>query len=285
MGNSRGMKMGRKTGRGERRGIAGRDALLRVRSLSSDPQTQWARFADPAPGRAAAYPCRVRVFPLICLLVFAFLPFALIAQDKPTSIEKQTKVHRLNTGKRAPFDAFVYVNRIPEAAEEGESPSDLAGRIYGRLANQEGRILLKLPPGMDRKGYLGFKTFLGSEGNERVQNCVACHAPADFTDSKSHIVLSGASAKPTPSLRNLKKRNVDLEKVIRAKIAANKLKRSGKANDIDDAYARMTVTEVDIPNLVSFLNGLNDVADKDFRDLILNAKLLDTSVDIESGAK
>ena len=63
--------------------------------------------------------------------------------------ETKPRVHRLESTKRAIYDAFVYVNRIPEKPEEGEEPVDLAGRIFGRLANQEGRVLLKLPTGMD----------------------------------------------------------------------------------------------------------------------------------------
>ena len=77
--------------------------------------------------------------------------------EKKQSIEEKTKIHRLSSNQRADYDAFVYVNRIPEKPEEGESAKDLAGRIFGRLANQEGRILLKLPPGMNRESYLGFK--------------------------------------------------------------------------------------------------------------------------------
>ena len=69
-----------------------------------------------------------------------------LAADK--SIEKKTKIHRLSTTKRAVYDAFAYVNRIPEQAEKEESPQDFAGRIFSRLANQEGRVLIKLPQGL-----------------------------------------------------------------------------------------------------------------------------------------
>ena len=44
-------------------------------------------------------------------------------QEKTESIEKRTGVHRLSSLKRAPFDAFVYANRIPEAAEPFDSKS------------------------------------------------------------------------------------------------------------------------------------------------------------------
>ncbi|MCH8046629.1 MAG: hypothetical protein IID44_23245 [Planctomycetes bacterium] len=202
-------------------------------------------------------------------------------QKRRKSIEERTKIHRLSTSKRAAYDAFVYVNRIPERAEEGESAEDVAGRIFGRLENQEGRVLLKLPGGMNRQSYLGFKTFLRYEGKAKVGNCAACHAPAEFTDLKTHVVTKGGSPKPTPSLRNLKKRKVDITKVILNKIAASRQKRSGEADEIDDAYAKMNLSKQDVPGLVAYLNLLNDVSDSEFRKLILKARLLDTSKDIE----
>lgn len=201
---------------------------------------------------------------------------AVAAADKPKSIEAKTKIHRLAGTQRSAFDAFVYVNRIPDKPEADELPEDYAGRVYGRLANQEGRILLKLPPTMDRKAYFGFKTFLGSEGDINVANCVSCHAPAGFSDGKSHIVAPGGSPKPTPSLRNLKLGPAGLEKVIRAKMAASKARKSG-AKDVAAAYARMNLSDADIPNLVSFLGTLKDVGDKEFRNLIIKSEVFDAT--------
>ena len=206
------------------------------------------------------------------------------AQEKK-SIEEKTKVHRLSSTKRSVFDAFAYVNRLPERAEKDESARDVAGRIFGRLANQEGRILLKLPLGMNRKTYLAFKTFFRYEGKAKVGNCAACHTPAEFTDSKPHVVTKGGSPTVTPSLRNLKKRKVDLRKAIMDKIAASRQKRSGEAVEIADAYAMMDIGKKDVPGLIAFLGLLNDVSDSEFRNLILNAKLLDTSKDIEGEIK
>ena len=202
-------------------------------------------------------------------------------EPKTTSIEEKTKIHRLATTKRAIYDAFVYMNRIPEKAEEDESPEDFAGRILGRLANQEGRILVKLPKGMDRQAYLGYKTFLESEGTAKVGNCIACHAPPDFTDLKEHGSSQSDSEKPTPSLRNLAKRKVNVRQAIMAKMAASETKRAPKAEKIDAAYGKMRLSKGDLHQLMAFLNLLNDVPDKEFRNLILNAKILDTSEDIE----
>ena len=223
---------------------------------------------------------RLRLFPRLLLGILLMASLVWAGQESG-SIEERTKVHRLSTAKRAVYDAFVYVNRIPVEAEEGESAEDVAGRIFGRLANQEGRILLKLPPGMNRESYLAFKTFFRYEGKAKVGNCAACHTPSEFADSKPHVVTKGGSPKPAPPLRNLKKRKVDIAKAIMEKIAASSQKRSGEADEIDDAYASMDISNKDVPGLVAFLNLLNDVPDSDFRNLILEAKLLDTSKDIE----
>jgi|TARA_B110000495_G_scaffold201773_1_gene220042 hypothetical protein len=223
------------------------------------------------------------------LLFASFLCFVAVAtpngfaQDKPNpiSIEKNMKIHRLATTNRSVYDAFVYLNRIPDKVEDDETPEDLAGRILGRLANQEGRILVKLPAGMDRQAYLGYKTFLESEGLAKVGNCIACHAPPDFTDRKEHVGSQGGSTKPTSSLRNLAKRKVNLRQVIMAKMATSETKRAPSAEKIDAAYGKMHLNKGDLHQLMAFLNLLNDVPEKDFRKLILNAKILDTSQDIE----
>ncbi|MBG86877.1 MAG: hypothetical protein CMO80_08265 [Verrucomicrobiales bacterium] len=211
------------------------------------------------------------------LLVIVLGATILSAADKTKSIETKTKVHRLASQQRSAFDAFVYINRIPEKTMDGELPEDFAGRIYGRLANQEGRILLKLPPTMDRKAYFGFKTFLGSEGDAKVANCVSCHSSPSFTDGKSHVVSQGGAAKPTPSLRNSKLSAADLEKVVREKMALSKLKKSGGAPKLAEAYARIVITDADVANLVAFLATLKDVDDKRFRELIIDAKVFDAT--------
>lgn len=172
------------------------------------------------------------------------------------SMEEKTGIHRLDSPKRSPFDAFVYVNRIPDKAREGESPKDFAGRIHGRLANQEGRIQLKLPPGMDLAAYQGFKSFLGSEGNPAISNCMACHSGPEFSVGKG-------------SLRNQKKTGAELQAIIRGKMA--------KAAGGDQAYAGLEITDAEVTGLVSFLQSLNDVSDKRFRDLVLEAKVTDVT--------
>ena len=195
------------------------------------------------------------------------------AQDKPNpdSIEEKTKIHRLATTKRAVYDAFTYLNRIPEKAEEGEEILDFTARVYSRLANQEGRILIKLPPGMNREAYLGYKTFLSTDAKVSNGNCVACHAHEKFTDLKNHALSEGGKAMPTPSLRNMNKRKVDISKALKDKLAV--AEKPGAPKD----YQSMKLDKADLVHLEAFLKLLDDVEDKSFRELIIKAKVLDTS--------
>ncbi len=202
-----------------------------------------------------------------------------VANGEKASIEEKTGIHRLSTTKRSTYDAFSYLNRIPAVAYEDESVEDFLGRIFGRLANQEGRILLKAPTGMDRLGYEGLKIFLNYEGTESVGNCAACHTLPNFTDGKSYVTRHGTEPKATPSLRNLRKRKLDLYKVMSQKIEAAKQKQQGKADDINDAYLKMKLDERDVSGLVAFLRLLEDQPDSRFRQSIIEAKVLDTSED------
>jgi hypothetical protein len=200
---------------------------------------------------------------LACLFPSDWLP--------AKSIEEKVGVHRLDTRERAVYDAFTYLNRIPEKAEEDEEILDFTARVFSLLANQEGRILIKLPKGMNREAYLGYKTFISTDAKVSNGNCVACHAPEKFTDLKEHVLSQGGKALPTPSLRNMNKRNVNIAKVLRAKLAA--AQEPGASKD----YQLMKLNKADLTHLEAFLKQLNDVDDKNFRELIIKAKVLDTS--------
>jgi len=200
------------------------------------------------------------------------------ADTKPSkspekSIEQKTKIHRLDTQERAPYDAFTYLNRIPAKADEDEDILDFTARVYSRLANQEGRILIKLPQGMTREAYLGYKIFLSTDAKVSNGNCVTCHAPDKFTDFKLHKLNVDSPPRPTPSLRNLAKRKVDIAKALQAKLA------DAKSSNAPKAYRNIHLNKIDLTHLESFLKQLNDVDDKAFRELILNAKILNTLLD------
>jgi spore coat protein CotH len=54
-------------------------------------------------------------------------------------------------------------------------------------------------------------------------------------------------------------------------------KKSGAAARISDEYSTMQLSTEDVSNLIAFLKLLDDVSDERFRELILNASVLDTS--------
>ncbi|MEE3076662.1 MAG: sulfatase-like hydrolase/transferase [Planctomycetota bacterium] len=164
------------------------------------------------------------------------------------------KIHRLETTFRSPFDAFLYVNRIPTELEQGESPAELAGRILGRLANQEGRVLVKLPPRMNRVGYEGFKFVLEESSAESIRGCLQCHSLPKLGRLDS--------TPPIPSLRNRSLSPAELKRALSTKV---------------HRAAAINMTELD--RLHAFMNTLSDLPDNDFRDSILKATVLDLNGD------
>lgn len=104
----------------------------------------------------------------------------------------------VKTNNSSAYDAFVYLNRLMEGlATENDTPQDLSGRLFGRIANQEGRVLIRFPNVYDEDKYQGYKTFMrviptwssSVEGmEENIGNCIACHVPPKFTDNKFHNI-------------------------------------------------------------------------------------------------
>lgn len=186
------------------------------------------------------------------------------------------RVHRLKSTHRSIYDAFTYVNRIPEGPTSAESPQDFAARVFSRLANQEGRILLKAPPGMSKQAYAGYRVFLRYEGSA-AGNCAACHTPRRFTDGKAHVVAERGRAVPTPSLRNLGKADADVRQILIEKRRVARRKRAGDAPGVSAACSRTRLSDEATECLVSFLKLLQDVPDDQFRRLILEARVMDVT--------
>ena len=179
------------------------------------------------------------------------------SSDLPTpgaEASSTPKVHRLETTFRSPFDAFLYVNRIPTELEQGESPAELAGRILGRLANQEGRVLVKLPPKMNLMGYEGFKFVLEESAAESIRGCLQCHSLPKLGRVDS--------TPPIPSLRNRSLSPAELKRALSTKV---------------HQATAMSMTELD--QLHAFMNTLSDLPDNDFRNSILKATVLDLNGD------
>ena len=222
-----------------------------------------------------------------CAAVLATGLLVAQAQKRNKKLEKAIGIHHYNEKGFAIYDAFSHVNRIPNGpiGDFPEEPIDTAGRIFGRLANQEGRVQIKLPKGMTKDDYFAFKTFFSSDSfyHAKTGNCGACHAAGPFTDGKKHVMTKGGSPVKTPTLRNLKRTDKELGKAIMEHIATSKERKSGGAKDIDEMFALMSITKKDVPALIRFVKLLKDVADakdmakvrKKLRPLVNDARLVD----------
>ncbi len=93
----------------------------------------------------------------------------------------------------SPYDLFLLRNHLPQAPASGESSIVYARRL--RELIDDGRRLVKVPAGARRFAFhpgqsfafgdpeiAGLRAFL----DETRGNCVACHAPPDFTDFGLH---------------------------------------------------------------------------------------------------
>ena len=171
-------------------------------------------------------------------------------------VKESLQVHRLESRQRSAFDAFVYLNRIPVEPEGAETEDDLSGRILGRLANQEGRVLVKLPPGMNRLAYEGFKIALDSGTELHSGRCVSCHRLPDLKQT--------SSIPPIPSLRGRHPSRDQLREAID-----------------NETHRDIQLDENDLQRLHAWMQTLDDVSDREFRNLILRATVLDTSGALE----
>lgn len=197
------------------------------------------------------------------------------------SAKQQLKIHRLESSKRSAFDAFVYVNRIPVQSETDGTQDELAGRILGRLANQEGRILIKLPPGMNRTAYEGFKLALDlstrsesrqdfrpkagespTQGSQRSPKLLTSFATSCFTCHHLPELGDATSKPPILSLRNRSYTKADMRQLLQ-----------------NETHKDLKIDQTTAGTLHAFLQTLTDVPDEHFRDLILEATVLDTAGD------
>jgi len=102
----------------------------------------------------------------------------------------------LTTKNTSAYDAMAFLNRFNESLSgPNDTPQELSGRVFGRVANQEGRVLIRFPNIYTEEAYLGYKTFMRVEPTynstvfeeeTNIGNCVACHVPPKFTDMRFH---------------------------------------------------------------------------------------------------
>lgn len=119
--------------------------------------------------------------------------------DKAFELVIESLVDYLNTlvtHNTSAYDAMTFLNRFNESLSgPNDTPQELSGRVFGRVANQEGRVLIRFPNIYTEEAYLGYKTFMRVEPTynstvfeeeTNIGNCVACHIPPKFTDMKFH---------------------------------------------------------------------------------------------------
>ena len=168
------------------------------------------------------------------------------------------RVHRLQSEYRSRFDAFAYLNRLPLQAEDGESQSALAGRLLGRLANQEGRVLIKLPPGMKPDAYRGFRLALEIRHHSGAVSCFACHQLPDLS-----VTMAPTTAPTTDSgMRNRAFSLAQMRQLLR-----------------NETHKYDQVGDTEASRLLAFVRSLRSVANEPFRQLILQATVMDPTGD------
>ncbi|HUP91442.1 MAG TPA: hypothetical protein VM074_04280 [Solimonas sp.] len=132
----------------------------------------------------------------------------------------------------SPYDLFLLINRLPRQPAAGEAPLDYARRLRVALeARHDLRLVpagtraFRLHPGREfrfgEQELQGLRVFLAEPAAGReagVGNCVACHAPPDFTDFGLHNTgatqeefdaLHGAGSFATLAIPGLAQRNAD----------------------------------------------------------------------------
>ncbi|MEC9095172.1 MAG: sulfatase-like hydrolase/transferase [Planctomycetota bacterium] len=153
------------------------------------------------------------------------------------------------------FDAFAYVNRIPTFPGKDETQDSLAQRILSRLANQEGRILVKLPPEMNHYTYNGFKLAVEGVDSTTSGRCIRCHHLPGFA-SKSE------DGSDIPSLRNKSYSLPRLETLLQ-----------------NQTHQHIKLNKTQRIELLALIYSLKDLPAEQYRQAILESTVLDTSGD------
>lgn len=106
-------------------------------------------------------------------------------------LEFSRDANGINDG--SPYDLFLLTNRLPQAPDSGEAPIAYARRLRAMI--NDGRALRKVPTGARAFAFHPGQAFAFGEAeiaglraflDETRGNCIACHAPPDFTDFGLH---------------------------------------------------------------------------------------------------
>lgn len=176
-----------------------------------------------------------------------------VIQEAPIWGTERIKVgvNQLDADRQTTFDAFAYVNRIPVVPNDGESQESLSHRVLSRLANQEGRVLVKLPSEMNRYTYRGFKLAVESADSSSAGRCVRCHHLPDFA-SKNRV------GGDVPTLRNTTYSLPRLEALLQ-----------------NQTHRHIKLDKNQRIELLAFIYSLKDLPDYQFRKAILETTVLE----------
>ena len=102
----------------------------------------------------------------------------------------------ITSTKTSSYDSMTFLNRFNDnMGANNDTPQALSGRLYGRIANEEGRVQIRFSNIFEEEAYQGFKTFIRVEPTfsssvegleENLGNCLACHVTPKFSDGKFH---------------------------------------------------------------------------------------------------
>jgi cytochrome c peroxidase len=215
-------------------------------------------------------------------LLLAFLAAPALAQKQSGRVVADAKY-------TSPYDAFMKMNRLPEAFGAGDNGADYWGFLESRLGNQAGRILIKRPAkGFGDEAFRGWVMFSRAYGNANgIGNCAECHRPPDFTDHAKHNIGTAKEPLDTPSLRGLAAKKSffhdgsapTLEEAIARHVAAAQVAQQDKRSGVEVEVGKIALTEKEVGEVAAFLRSLESVSRDRFREYLVDVVIQPVELD------
>jgi cytochrome c peroxidase len=219
---------------------------------------------------------------LVAALVFAGAAPESLAQTQSGKVVDAARY-------TSPYDAFMKMNRLPEAFNKGDNGADYWGYLESRLGNQAGRILIKRPAkGFPDDAFRGWLMFIRAYGNSTgIGNCAECHRIPDFTDHAKHNIGTAKQPVDTPSLRGLagkKKFFHDgsastLEGAIQRHVDAAQTAQQDKRSGVEVEVGKIALTEREVREVAAFLRALEPVPRDQFRQYLIDVVVQPVELD------
>jgi cytochrome c peroxidase len=189
----------------------------------------------------------------------------------------------------SPYDAFMKMNRLPEAFGPGDNGADYWGFLESRLGNQAGRILIKRPAkGFSDDAFRGWLSFMRAYGNATgIGNCAECHRVPDFTDHQKHNIGTAKELVETPSLRGAAGKKSffqdgsasTLEEAIARHVAAAQVAQQDKKSGVEVEVGKIALNEREIGEVAAFLRSIEEVPREQFRQYLIDVVIQPVELD------